>query len=235
MIERDVFRFQDKMSFARPFMKIALLASLLLLAAPLQAADECKGWRNKAFWHAVSSLDARFCLAAGIDPNAQNDHGWTPLHWVAEDGDAGTLAALIEWGADPNARSEDGWTPLHWAAEFGNIAAVRALLNGGANPNTQLNNGETPLHNAAYNGDALVVAMLIDWGADPNAQSISDWTPLHWAAGYGDAATVSVLLNGGTDGGLRNVAGYFPFDLAEVNEKVKNSSVYRRLSKERYR
>ena len=50
--------------------------------------------------------------AAGVDPNARNNDGFTPLHFAAELGHTEAIAALLKAGADPNAESDQGFTPL---------------------------------------------------------------------------------------------------------------------------
>lgn len=55
-------------------------------------------------------------LANGADPNATDDKGQTPLHFIALKGVGKNQAALlIEHGADPNARDDAGQTPLDYA------------------------------------------------------------------------------------------------------------------------
>ena len=55
-------------------------------------------------------------LANGADPNATDDKGQTPLHFIARKGVGKNQAALlIEHGADPNARDDAGQTPLDYA------------------------------------------------------------------------------------------------------------------------
>ncbi len=55
-------------------------------------------------------------LANGADPNATDDKGQTPLHFIARKGVGKNQAALlIAHGADPNARDDAGQTPLDYA------------------------------------------------------------------------------------------------------------------------
>ena len=54
-------------------------------------------------------------LAAGVDVNAWDDSGWTPLHYVAHTGHKEVAELLIAKGADVNAQGVDGITPLDQA------------------------------------------------------------------------------------------------------------------------
>ena len=53
-------------------------------------------------------------LAAGVDVNAKDEGGWTPLY-VAKNKEFTEL--LIENGANVNAKDKDGYTPLDWATQ----------------------------------------------------------------------------------------------------------------------
>ncbi len=55
-------------------------------------------------------------LESGANPNATDDKGQTPLHFIAQKGvGKNQVQLLIEHGADPNARDDSGQTPLDYA------------------------------------------------------------------------------------------------------------------------
>ena len=58
-------------------------------------------------------------MAAGVDVNARDNRGNTPLHWAVSDGHDIAAKILIEAGADVNVKSKDGSTPLYGAAAKG--------------------------------------------------------------------------------------------------------------------
>ena len=54
-------------------------------------------------------------LAAGVDVNAKDVDGGTPLHEAASDGRKEVVELLIDNGADVNVKDDRGMTPLDWA------------------------------------------------------------------------------------------------------------------------
>lgn len=69
-------------------------------------------------------------LAAGAQPNVQQQGGWTPLHSVAVHGRMGTVELLLEHGADPSLAADDGSTAQAMAARAGH-AEIAARLGAG--------------------------------------------------------------------------------------------------------
>lgn len=70
---------------------------------------------------------ARRLLAAGADPRARQEGGFTPLHSAAQNGQLELVQMLLEHGADPLARTEDGRTPLDLARQVEAGPVVAAL------------------------------------------------------------------------------------------------------------
>ena len=95
-------------------------------------------------WHSGDEHNERIrrmvrcLLAAGINPNARNEEGNTPLHEaVAGDGaNVAAMAVLLDAGADPNAENNEGQTPLAhlYDTSFDYAEVVPLLLRYGANP-----------------------------------------------------------------------------------------------------
>ncbi len=115
---------------------------------------------------------------------------------AAAQGDASSVALLLDRGADIAARDDEGWTPLHWAAESNEKPAVAALLLArGADIEARDDDGFTPLHVAAANNpEPAVAAILIDCGADIAARADKGSTPLHAAAASNAGPAVAALL-----------------------------------------
>ena len=66
-------------------------------------------------------------LAAGADPNVEQEGGWTPLHAAALHGDLDLVELLLRHGADPASASVDGKTPGDLAREKGHARVVERL------------------------------------------------------------------------------------------------------------
>jgi hypothetical protein len=67
-------------------------------------------------------------IAAGADPNAVNDDGYTPLHWAVYNNHEACVAALIATGADPNIVNNHRQTPLQIAVRKGHKGCVKILI-----------------------------------------------------------------------------------------------------------
>ena len=173
---------------------------------PQDSASECAGWNTLDFFRSATLELVVDCLNAGADVNAQDEYGWAPLHFAAqENGDPTIVRALVEVGADVNAQDEYGWTPLHHAARATpNPATVAALVAAGAEVDARAKYGYTPLHAAALiNNNPTVIGALLDAGADVTARD--------------------------------DLQGKTPWDYAKDRDELKGTDAYRRLDKGRFR
>lgn len=75
-------------------------------------------------------------IEAGVDVNAKDCDGWTPLHFAARTGCAESVQLLLAAGAEVNVRDNKGITPLHRALlpKHHNFPLLEALLEAGADP-----------------------------------------------------------------------------------------------------
>ena len=85
-------------------------------------------------------------LGDGVDVNAKDEDGWTPLHLAASDGHKEVVELFIDKGVDVNAKDEDSWTPLHSAVQsLGHREVTELLIAAGADVNAKSENGGAPL------------------------------------------------------------------------------------------
>jgi len=88
-------------------------------------------------------------LAAGVDVNAKDEDGRTPLLHAAYQGNNEIAELLLANGADVNAKNEVDTTPLHHAALYGHKETVELFITNGADVNAIIvsgqHQGKTPL------------------------------------------------------------------------------------------
>ncbi len=143
------------------------LASLTVLAAGPSGTQQARS--SAALVKAVKAGDAarvERLIANGMNPNARDAIGMTPLHYAAYRGEPAVVAALIAGGADPDVKDAMGMTPLHAAAFQGHPGVVGILLKAGADVNANDRAGNTPLHYAVYVKDMKAAKLLLASGAD---------------------------------------------------------------------
>jgi len=87
-------------------------------------------------------------VEAWADPKAQNNDGWTALHWASRRGRGEVVKLLVDMGADLEAQDNGGGTALHYATLNSHGEVVKHLVDKGANLDAQDNDGRTALHSA---------------------------------------------------------------------------------------
>ena len=101
-------------------------------------------------------------LGDGVDVNAEDENGWTPLHGAAWWGHTETAKFLIGSGADVDAQDAAGNTPLHFSAERGHKEIAELLIAKGANVNAIEAQGKTPLGWATHPDNPNDTAEIAD-------------------------------------------------------------------------
>ncbi len=146
--------------------RVATAAVAVVLAAltPSAASDP-------ALVSAVRQKDGeavRKLLDRGVNPNAPQGDGTTPLHWAAHLDELTIAGILLRGGARADVSNDLGFTPMHLACTNRNAPMVERLLAAGADPNATSHNGETVLMTCARSGSAGAVKALIGRGARVN-------------------------------------------------------------------
>ncbi|KAF9882871.1 hypothetical protein FE257_004928 [Aspergillus nanangensis] len=110
--------------------------------------DPTRKFCEKLLYIAVEAgYHALICglVAKGVDVNAVENDGTTPLYIAALRNDTKTAAVLLNSGADVDLQDFETWTPLHYAAWEGQLEMAKLLLENGANVHAETDEGETAL------------------------------------------------------------------------------------------
>ncbi|MEN6574693.1 MAG: ankyrin repeat domain-containing protein [Phycisphaerales bacterium] len=157
----------------------------------------------------------RSLIAEGVDANAGEEDGSTPLFWAAFEGHADAVNLLLANGVDINARRQNGNTALHGALFNRKYDLAKFLIANGADPDaTTVMSGSTPLHLAADKED--VIEVLLAKGADVNVRCKDGTTPLHLASRMGEKNAVELLLFHGADVNAQDQRGSTPLHSAAL-------------------
>ncbi|KFY01417.1 hypothetical protein O988_02753 [Pseudogymnoascus sp. VKM F-3808] len=174
-----------------------------------------------------------YLLSKGLDVNAANSNGWTPLMCALTPIDRSTCCTtniktlanaiesarlLLSYGADPNIVTDEGWAPLHVLALYLDVAGkaeefAKDLISRGVEPEARA----LLLSPPSIVPRLYYVCWSLPWGyrlrdvmADPPVEKWivrSNMTPLHWAAERGAIGVIKALLSSGVDVPAMDVDG----------------------------
>lgn len=155
----------------------------------------------------------------GANINAQNNQGYTPLHFAPLYWYENEIKYLIDNGANINQKSKDGKTTLMLAAaENGNCSIFHLLIDNGADVNAQDKYGDTPLHFATINYGIIFnifTTLLVESGANINTKNYNAETPLHKSFDNGRLGTrISSLIHMLADVNAKDFQGNTPLHKA---------------------
>ena len=114
----------------------------------------------------------------GVDVDAQNVNGYSPLHWCAIKNDIMTTEKLLSVEAFVDCKDRNGFTPLSWASFYGYKKIVSLLLNKNSDINSLTNCQSSALHWSCASGHEDVSLMLLDAGINLNKINRKGETPL---------------------------------------------------------
>ena len=176
---------------------------------------------------------AKQAIADGIDVNAEDYRGLTPLHEAAAFGHNEVAELLIAKGAEVNAiivsgGSNKNKTPLDFAVMKKQNETADLLRKHGGKTSEELN----ALIDAAKNGDIEAVKQHLAAGAGVNAKTGDGTTPLHNAAIYGHNEVAELLIVNGAEVNAIIVSGRnqgkTPLDLAIWRKKTETADLLRK-------
>jgi ankyrin repeat protein len=158
----------------------------------------------------------------GVDINAVDHIGWTPLHYAAWNGRDEIVRLLLGRDARYDIEDKFGATALlrasqnnrrstvklfasmlpnilYHAVQTGNITIVRILLENDIDLNTYNDDHETPLHIACRGGHLDIIKSLLVHKANPNLPDKDHRTVLHNAVRIGKLEIVKLLAERGVE------------------------------------
>ncbi|KAK7445076.1 hypothetical protein VKT23_014938 [Stygiomarasmius scandens] len=137
----------------------------------LMLNDDSHEWALRAAAEYQRIDIMRFVLdIEGVNVNAKDDFGTTPLQDAARDGEENIIKLLIEKGADVNVEGGRYGTALQAAACWGRLGVVKLLIAKGADVNAKAGIEGTALEAAANTGHLDIMKFLLEHGADVNAK-----------------------------------------------------------------
>ena len=174
-------------------------------------------------------------IKEGVNPNFQDDDGYSPLHRAIENNNLDIVKALLSY-KDINKEiklpndttTSDGWylggdTPLLYAAYIGNPQIVSALLDANCNIRARDDiDGAMAIHIAAANGHDEVVNLLLnkDKTLINEVDNNGEDTPLHWAIMKNSDSTVELLLSQGANPNQKNSSAQTPLHYAAMYKNM---------------
>ncbi|NLJ76136.1 MAG: hypothetical protein GX325_02615 [Peptococcaceae bacterium] len=135
----------------------------------------------------------------GMDINAQDENGMTPLIHAAFFGHLHVVKELLDLGADVNLRGKGGVTVLMAALQnVANGDIARMLVEGGADVNAGDEQGLTPLMAAIYTDSKEMTLYLLEKGAKIDVKNDKGWTALDLAKQKGNRQLIRILHRAGS-------------------------------------
>lgn len=116
---------------------------------------------HEAVLHHADTPILDILLSAGVDPDARDIYGATPLLMAARENDVRSVDFLITYGADINAQDAEGWTSVLVAVANKSPELLRLLLVRGAD--CSLYGREGAIWDVATEcGDLTMISILRD-------------------------------------------------------------------------
>jgi ankyrin repeat protein len=137
----------------------------------------------------------KLLLDAGADIN-QMDHGYTPLHYAANNGNIAIVRELLRRGALHLSTNQPGSTPIGFASRHGHLDIVKELVKAGASVDAEI------FKRAILGGNVTVVKYLLTL-LQPPAESV------YHAVSYKKPNVIRALAKAGADMNFR-----FPLHVA---------------------
>ena len=209
------------------------LASTPVPSTPNVSLDQLKQWLKdgadprKELGNAATAGDAvrvAYLLEQGVDANARDTEGYSPLLTAVRTRYDDLSRLLIDKGADVNLADNDGWTPLMYAAWRDSPDIARALVVKGAKLETRNPKGLTALAVAAQHGRTGTLKALLELKADKEVVvGAGGYTPLMLALAGGWEDSAEALIDAGANVNATNAGGITPLMIAAAGDRVASA------------
>ena len=155
----------------------------------------------------------------GININAADATGKTPLHEAVESNSMKIVEYLLQHGSQINLADDSGSTPLLMSMGHKTSTIATYLLLEGADPSIQDVKNRSPLHLAVERECIDLVRLLIEKGVEIDIED--EWmnTPLHAATRRGSLEMVNYLVSKGSGVNRRNANGVAPLHMAACGHR----------------
>eukprot|EP00026_Physarum_polycephalum_P001993 Phypoly_transcript_01997.p1 GENE.Phypoly_transcript_01997~~Phypoly_transcript_01997.p1 ORF type:complete len:941 (-),score=242.88 Phypoly_transcript_01997:116-2938(-) len=155
----------------------------------------------------------KYLLGKGLDVNAKNKFGWTPIILAVCHGHltvASELCRKDDIDMSPKIPNSSR-NVLHFLGRHWSPDVVYALLQKCNSDviNAKDHQGDSPLHRVCIHGNVDCVKALVARSADVNLQNIHGETPLHYASRAGIEEIVSYLIDNGADTSIKGKYGTY--------------------------
>lgn len=196
------------------------LVGVLVLSSALTACDDSPSPPAASLHDAIVMRDAHAVqahLVAGVDVNAADANGITPLIAATTSGQPEVVRSLLAAGADINGRGpEDGTALIHAIQAQQPEMALFLLEQEGIDLEARESHGSTPLVEAIAFQQMEVVEALLERGADINAPGPVGRSALHVEAPNLDPKMIKWLLERGANPDARDDDGATPLHHAAL-------------------
>jgi len=168
--------------------------------------------------HSDNILLAGKLIDTGLDMNAIDEDGATPVLFAASNGKFEMLKLFEEYGADFLVVENNGNDLMINVVIGGNIELIAYLIEKGISVNNFNDEEWTPLLFACMENHQEIVELLINASAYIQIYNNEGETPLLWAIWNGNTVMARTLIEAGTD--LQSLYDYRKYAKKNIKDKV---------------
>lgn len=215
--------FEDTDGLERTALHLLFLAAMKNFSMHDSNADVSQG---------LMIVQTEFYVKHGVDINAQDQFGFTALHYACYAPQLckrDILIGLITRGANPMLTTKGGLTPLHLAARFArHPSAIQILLDATNNELARVKSlgGNTPLHWAVQRPDISIAQSRYDSMYGDNREMVGfpgnegnyQGSRHSWEEHSPHSFIFQLLIDGGADPLIQNKLGATAFDRIRNHE-----------------